>query len=256
VIGDIHGGLKALIQIFENGMFNSKDTFIFLGDYVDGWSESAQVIQFLIKLKKRYNCIFLRGNHDEWLEEWLFSGIRPHGWEQNGGTSTIESYIESALVMNDEHKKFFKNLHNYYVDDKNRLFVHGGFTSNRGAEKEHVDSYLRWDRSLWYSALAAKPTYDKYKNLKLVDKRLRNYKEIFIGHTATTSYSMNSKGKIREQRKFSNETIITPINACNVWNMDTGCGFKGKLTCMNVDTKEYVQSDFLTELYKNEKGRN
>lgn len=29
VLGDIHGGLKALIQVFEKAEINSKDTLIF-----------------------------------------------------------------------------------------------------------------------------------------------------------------------------------------------------------------------------------
>ena len=48
VIGDIHGGLRALKQIFEKASVTTKDTLIFLGDYVDGWSESPQVLDYLI----------------------------------------------------------------------------------------------------------------------------------------------------------------------------------------------------------------
>lgn len=52
VIGDIHGGLKALTQLLERAKVTTDDQLIFLGDYVDGWSESAQVIQYLIELSK------------------------------------------------------------------------------------------------------------------------------------------------------------------------------------------------------------
>jgi serine/threonine protein phosphatase 1 len=44
VVGDIHGGLRALIQVLEKANVTPKDTLIFLGDYVDGWSESPQVL--------------------------------------------------------------------------------------------------------------------------------------------------------------------------------------------------------------------
>jgi serine/threonine protein phosphatase 1 len=69
--------------------------------------------------------------------------------------------------------------------------------------------------------------------------RLKLYKEIYIGHTPVT--------KIKE---------TTPINKACVWNVDTGAAFQGKLTLMDVDTKEYWQSDALPDLYPNEKGRN
>ena len=37
--------------------------------------------------------------------------------------------------------------------------------------------------------------------------------------------------------------------------MDTGGGFNGKVTAMDIDTKEYFQSDFVKELYPIETGR-
>lgn len=46
VIGDIHGGFKALKQVLERALVSTSDTLIFLGDYVDGWSESPEVIDF------------------------------------------------------------------------------------------------------------------------------------------------------------------------------------------------------------------
>jgi serine/threonine protein phosphatase 1 len=64
VIGDIHGGLKALKQVLERAEVTTNDTLIFLGDYVDGWSESPQVLDFLQELQKTHTFILLRGNHD------------------------------------------------------------------------------------------------------------------------------------------------------------------------------------------------
>jgi serine/threonine protein phosphatase 1 len=46
------------------------------------------------------------------------------------------------------------------------------------------------------------------------------------------------------------------MNAINVWNVDTGAAFKGKITALNINTKAYFQSDELPMLYPNEKGRN
>jgi serine/threonine protein phosphatase 1 len=51
-IGDIHGGFRALIQVLEKANVTENDTLIFLGDYVDGWSESSQVMKFLIELSE------------------------------------------------------------------------------------------------------------------------------------------------------------------------------------------------------------
>ena len=46
------------------------------------------------------------------------------------------------------------------------------------------------------------------------------------------------------------------MNAANIWNLDTGAGFRGKLTIMDINTKEYWQSDNVNEIYVNERGRN
>ena len=71
VIGDIHGGLKALLQVLKKINCDENATLIFLGDYVDGWSESPAVLDFLIELQKKQPCVFIRGNHDELLLDWL-----------------------------------------------------------------------------------------------------------------------------------------------------------------------------------------
>jgi serine/threonine protein phosphatase 1 len=49
--------------VLERSQVTREDTLIFLGDFVDGWSESPQVLDFLIELDKKQNCIFIRGNH-------------------------------------------------------------------------------------------------------------------------------------------------------------------------------------------------
>ena len=53
-IGDIHGGLKALIQILENAKITKNDQLIFLGDYVDRGYYSVETVSLLLSLKVRY----------------------------------------------------------------------------------------------------------------------------------------------------------------------------------------------------------
>lgn len=237
VIGDIHGGLKALIQVLERAKVTTEDTVIFLGDYVDGWSESAQTIEYLIKLSGKQNCVFILGNHDLWCKLWLEKGATNPIWLVHGGQDTIESYIKTGYITQESHRKFFSGLKNYHIDYNNRLFVHAGFTSMHGVEKEHNENDFYWDRTLWEAARILK--HVKVEKQPEIETRLALYNEIYIGHTPTTNYG---------------ETV--PMNSLNLWNIDTGAAFTGKLTVLNIDTKEYWQSDTLTELYPNEKGRN
>ena len=42
-IGDIHGGLKALVQLLNTLEIKDEDHLIFMGDYVDGWSKTRLI---------------------------------------------------------------------------------------------------------------------------------------------------------------------------------------------------------------------
>jgi serine/threonine protein phosphatase 1 len=237
VFGDIHGGLKALVQLLEKAELKENDRLIFLGDYVDGWSESAQVIAFLIDLSQKQECVFIRGNHDVWCHEWLKNDIVNSIWFMHGGKSTIESYQNIDSLEKEKHLEFFDNMKDYFVDEHNNLFIHAGFSSMNGPEKEHYASNFSWDRTLWEMAL----TMDKRitKDSLSYPKRLLLYNEIYIGHTPTLHYN-----------------IEVPMQGCNVWNIDTGAGFYGKLSCIDIETKVFWQSDVVQSFYPNEKGRN
>lgn len=237
VFGDIHGGLKALEQLLERINIIENDTLIFLGDYVDGWSESAQVIDFLMELERNYQCIFIKGNHDAWCIDWLGMKQKSNVWMLNGGKETIESYSNHSAEQVLQHLNFFDRMKDFYVDAQNRLFIHAGFSSMHGPTKEIYSSNYSWDRTLWEMAVAL----DERIELENVfyPKRLKLFKEIYIGHTPTTNYE-----------------IQIPLNKANVWNIDTGAAFTGKLSCLDIETKEFWQSEALPSLYPNEQGRN
>lgn len=238
VVGDIHGGLKALVQVLNKLELKEEDRLIFMGDYVDGWSDSAQVVDFLIALSTKFTCIFIKGNHDYLCENWLKDeNVVNPSWYMHGGKETIDSYTTLSKEEKKKHLDFLESLPMYYLDDKNRLFLHAGFTSIHGVEKEKHSLTFCTDRTLWEMALVLDKQIDK-KSV-IYPKRLQHYHEIYIGHTPTTNY---------------NEAC--PMNAATIWNVDTGAAFKGKVTAMNIDTKVFYQSDALPELYPNEKGRN
>ena len=135
VIGDIHGGLKAIIQVLERAKSNKNDTLIFLGDFVDGWSESPQVLNFLIELSQTQKCVFIRGNHDELLLSWLQNNhehLNEKMWFKHGGKATVDAYLNVSNDQKNKHIQFLKSLQNYYLDEQNRLFVHAGFTNMNG----------------------------------------------------------------------------------------------------------------------------
>ena len=236
-IGDIHGGLKGLIQLLNKLELKDGDKLIFVGDYVDGWSESAQVIQFLIELSHKFECVFIKGNHDVWCEDWLRDEELNPIWYLHGGKGTIESYEDFSQNDKRIHLNFFENMKLYFIDDENRLFLHAGFTSMHGVEKESFHSTFYFDRTLWEMALTMDDTIEEES--LIYPNRLKHYSEIFIGHTPTINYNVED-----------------PMHAQNVWNIDTGAAFTGKLSAINIKTKEIFQSDPVCSLYPNEDGRN
>lgn len=236
-IGDIHGGLKALKELLKKLEPKRGDRFVFLGDYVDGWSESALVIEYLKNFSLDYKCIFIKGNHDVWCEEWL-AGIEPNPvWLMHGGEETVESYADFSDEEKAAHLEFFENMRLYYIDKENRLFLHAGFTSMHGVEKETYQTNFYYDRTLWEVALVADKKVDKTS--EYYPARLKHYKEIYIGHTPTIRYNS-----------------FVPMQVLNICNVDTGAAFTGKLSAIDIVSKEVFQSNYVERLYPNEIGRN
>src|SRR6516162_4180269 len=116
VIGDIHGALKALKQVIDQIGIHKTDGFIFLGDYVDGWSESAQVIDYLMDLEKKCPCIFIKGNHDDWCEHWLEEEEADEEWLRHGGEATVKSYHGYSCEQKQAHVSFFNRMSFYEID--------------------------------------------------------------------------------------------------------------------------------------------
>lgn len=237
VIGDIHGADRALMQVLERGNVNPSDTLIFLGDYVDGWSGSSVLISRLIRLQEANSCVFIRGNHDIWCEAWLEDAAADPTWLAHGGESTRASYTELQADERKQHLSFFRSMQNFHIDQKNRLFIHAGFSSMHGPSRETYPSTCYWDRTLWETALAMDPALEEKS--PYYPNRLKLFTEIYIGHTPTINYGSDR-----------------PMSRFHVHNLDTGAGFNGKLTLMDINSKEYWQSDPVRSLYPSETGRN
>ena len=214
-MGDIHGNLSAYKQCMERSLFDKElDKLIQLGDVSDRRPHSAEVVEELLKIP---SLTALRGNHDVWTMDWLIHGITDMSWIENGGFVTVRSYEQNRNRIDiEKHKEFFLSTQlDFFIDSEKRVFVHGGFTNPKGPIYEENPSICYWDRSLWRDALNS-----------LKSTTSQNFKEVYLGHTPTLNWGRD-----------------TPMNAQNIWNLDTGAGTNGKLTIMDIDTKEYWQSD-------------
>ena len=77
-IGDIHGRYEALLEVLQKSKFNySEDTLINLGDENDGGKDTKKVVDELLKIK---HLITIRGNHNQWLIDFINKGEAPEIW--------------------------------------------------------------------------------------------------------------------------------------------------------------------------------
>lgn len=236
VTSDIHGNYRALMQCIERSEFDyNSDTLIVNGDIPDGLPDTKQCVNELLKIK---NLIVIKGNHENFLLDTLESGCCAPIHYQQGGKATMESY---NYDIPKEHRDFFKSQLPYYIDSNNNLFVHGGIPIDLiDRDIKNIDPYdLTWDRTLIYRAYDVENTYKKSKVNKV--KKFGNYNKIFVGHTSTLLKRIGENTK--------------PLFCCNLIDTDTGAGWGGRLTFMNINTLEYVQSDLVKELYPDYNGR-
>lgn len=66
IVGDLHGNIDDLINIFQKYGDPQEEKYVFLGDYVDKGQNSIETILLLYALKVKFpnNVYLLRGNHE------------------------------------------------------------------------------------------------------------------------------------------------------------------------------------------------
>jgi serine/threonine protein phosphatase 1 len=240
VMGDIHGSYVKLMQcLYRSGFDYERDRLIQLGDVADGSERVYECVEELLKIK---DLIAIRGNHDDWFNEFLLTGFHPQHWA-GGADDTARSYLrltgrerllmkkslgyKTALSPSDvpeSHRLFFQRQHLYHIDEDNNCFVHGGFNRHQAFVGQRPQIYF-WDRDLWSDALHHVAWTEHYRQEKEF-RMVTPFREIFIGHTPTMNWRTDQ-----------------PMKALNIHNLDTGAVHRGRLTIMDIASKEFWQSD-------------
>jgi serine/threonine protein phosphatase 1 len=224
VIGDIHGAYKALLQCFERSGFDCEnDRLIALGDVCDGWTQVRECIDELLKIK---HLVYILGNHDAWTLNWARTGTVHDLWFAQGGNNTILSYANNPIPQS--HVDLLANAPRY-LQEGDRFFVHAGFDPSKPIAQQDQE-LLIWDRKLIVEAFQKHNSDSSHS--------FGGFKEIFLGHTPTLIFHVDR-----------------PLHLCNVWALDTGAGWSGKLTIMDMETKKFWQSDLCQGLYPDVQGR-
>ncbi|MDV7339289.1 metallophosphoesterase family protein [Terasakiella sp. A23] len=221
-IGDIHGRADLVEKLLQNifldiNQCNDKKNIklVFLGDYVDRGLHSKQVIEILSQpAPANIEYVFIKGNHEEAMLNFLDSPDRASEWLQYGGTETLLSYGASMKAgklsakdlkevaenllnqMPEQHVRFLTDLQDSY-ENGGYFFTHAGIDPKTPLSSQK-GKHLRWIRE---DFIHEKQLYEKV---------------IVHGHTIT------------------NDALL--LN--NRIAVDTGAYYSGKLTCIVLDGSE------------------
>ncbi len=187
IIGDIHGYFHKFINLFQKIKVHLKkdDTLVFLGDYIDRGEYSYEVIDFLLSVQRSYNAVFLKGNHEAMLLDYLNPENTSQIYMYNGGDKTIRSYKRNtgSSKLPDTHLAFFKSLQLYYETD-DFIAVHAGLNPKVNSLEEQTEGDMIWIRDKFFRSTQ------------------RWEKTVIFGHTPTHFISPDGGVIIDKNRNF------------------------------------------------------
>lgn len=131
---------------------------IYLGDYIDRGEDSRGVIDALLERAENVEAVFLRGNHEQLLLDFLAGTVDLSMWKQVGGGATLQSYgvqagqrsflaseatVRQALeeALPNRHARFFADTVPYFLVEP-YLFVHAGVRPGIPLKQQHPSDLM------------------------------------------------------------------------------------------------------------------
>ena len=235
IIGDIHSRYEKLMSVLSLASYDPKvDTLYALGDFTDRGRDAYMTLSFLMEQK---NLKAVIGNHDLYLQNWLYTASPDEHWKRYlGGNKTVKDIKYRRKVSNAECimiADWLRSLPLVLLEDK-YIITHGGIPKGMdindlvrisGKKRDAIslmkgDERITWDRDYFLSAFEGVYRDELFSHLEPFDTE----KTIFVGHTPIPS------GK----------TLFS--EGYHLIALDTGAGKGGMLTLMDMDSKEYWQA--------------
>ncbi|MEZ6092936.1 MAG: metallophosphoesterase family protein [Pirellulaceae bacterium] len=205
-IGDVHGCDFALETLLNEIQPTTRDTLVFLGDYVDRGPNSNRVLDILVDLITHCRVIPLIGNH----EIMVFKGWRGvttfDFWMMHGGRETLASYGGDPRNVPQDHMTFLSHCLRHHETERH-IFLHACYDPFVSLD-EQPDQILFW-----------RHIFDD------VPPPFENGKTVVVGHTP------QQDGTIR--------------NLGHILMIDTNCYGNGWLTAVDVNSDFVWQANNL-----------
>ena len=168
-IGDIHGRADLLERlravIVEDAKWHpvERKVVVYLGDYVDRGTDSRGVVDLLAReALPGFESVFLKGNHEDSLLQFLDDSRIAPAWMAYGGAATLYSYgvrppdirkVEDITAAQEaftralpcEHLAFLEALQLVHIEG-DYAFVHAGFREGIPIEFQNPED-LMWIRN-------------------------------------------------------------------------------------------------------------
>jgi serine/threonine protein phosphatase 1 len=177
-IGDIHGRSDLLKKLHRRIVADaatksaSRKVIVYLGDYVDRGPDSCGVIDLILdQAPKGFTLVFLRGNHEKIMLEFLEDTSSAPVWLRNGAVPTFDSYgiraseqlqpgdaelqrlqAELKAKLPRRHVDFLKSLQNLHVEG-DYAFVHAGVKPGVALAEQREEDLL-WIRGEFLASTA------------------------------------------------------------------------------------------------------
>ena len=163
-VGDIHGrldlllGVQRRIDVDKARLIRGRAVEVYLGDYIDRGPDPAGVVSRLIDRSQEVHAVFLRGNHEQLLLDFLDGKDCLDEWLAVGGNATMLSYglaraptfrllARAALrrklgqAIPPEHRRFYETT-GPCIRLGNYLAVHAGIRPGVPLEKQKSSDLL------------------------------------------------------------------------------------------------------------------
>ena len=230
LIGDIHGCIRELEELYRKLTHLSIDEVFHVGDLVDRGPDSGAVIDFCIRNK--INGVM--GNHeDSILNLWA-------RYKKDGFLPKSPDKSRTISQLNAERVKYLSALPKLHVfDDLNTLIVHGGVWPHLPlyaqplnvirAQMINTDT-CNLGRSRWWGVNAAKSEHQKTEAESYLEGWRRWY-ELYDGH----------QNVVFGHSVFRNPFTHKNEGTGTVYGIDQGGCFGGYLTALIIPDMTYVQ---------------